>query len=189
MATQFNEVVAVDLKHFRRGIYFLHLIDLHTRFSLAKIIKSKHPSVIVRNVIMMWVANGFGTPEKLLIGSGGEFANESFKEMAEQFNVEICSTAAESPWQNGICERNHAVIDTCVEKSLEDDPTIELDVALAWAVNAKNAIFNCKGFSPYQPVLGQNPNSPSAMTNHIPALEGVATNALHSVRKAYIKAV
>ena len=27
MATQFNEVVAMDLKHFRRGIYFLHLID------------------------------------------------------------------------------------------------------------------------------------------------------------------
>ena len=30
MATQFNEVVAMDLKDFRRGIYFLHLIDLHT---------------------------------------------------------------------------------------------------------------------------------------------------------------
>ena len=58
----------------------------------------------------MWVANGFGTPKKLLTDNGGEFANESYKEMAEQFNVEICSTAAESSWQNGICERNHAVI-------------------------------------------------------------------------------
>ena len=57
--------------------------------------------------------------------------------MAEQFNVDIYSTAAESPWQNVICERNHAVIDTCLEKILKDDPTIELDVALAWAVNAK----------------------------------------------------
>ena len=61
--------------------------------------------------------------------------------MAEQFNVEICGTVAESPWHNGICERNHAVIDTCVEKILEDDSTIELDVALAWAVNAKKCHF------------------------------------------------
>ena len=67
IATQFNEVVAMDLKHFRRGIYFLHLIDLHTRFSLAKIIKSKHPSVIVQNVIIMWVANGFATPKSFLL--------------------------------------------------------------------------------------------------------------------------
>ena len=94
MATQINEVVAMDLKHFRRGIYFLHLIDLHTRFILAKIIKSKHPFVIVQNVIMMWIANGFRTPKKFLIDSGGEFANESYKEMAEKFNVEICSTAS-----------------------------------------------------------------------------------------------
>ena len=50
-------------KHFRRGIHFLHLTDLHTQFSLAKIIKSKPPSVIIQSVIIMWVANGFGTPK------------------------------------------------------------------------------------------------------------------------------
>ena len=53
---------------------------------------------------------------EFLIDDGGEFANESYKETAEQFNVEIYSTAAESTWQNGICKRNHAVIDTRVEK-------------------------------------------------------------------------
>ena len=52
----------------------------------------------------MLVANGFGTPKKFLIDNGGEFANKSYKEMAEQLSVEICSTAAESPWQSGICE-------------------------------------------------------------------------------------
>ena len=46
----------------------------------------------------MWVASGFGTSKKLLIDNGREFANESYKKMAEQINVEICSTAAESPW-------------------------------------------------------------------------------------------
>ena len=51
-----------------------------------------------------------------------------------------------------------------------------MDVVLARVVNEKNAIFNHKGFSPYQLVLGQNPNLPSVVTDQIPVLEGVATN-------------
>ena len=62
-------------------------------------------------------------------------------------------------------------------------------------MNAKNVIFNNKGFSPWL-VLGQYPNLPSVMTDHIPAVEGAATNervvmhlnALHAARQAYIKA-
>ena len=33
----------------------------------------------------------------------------------EQFNIEICSTSANSPWQNGISERNHSIVDMCEE--------------------------------------------------------------------------
>ena len=43
--------------------------------------------------------------------------------MTANFNVELCSTGKESPWQNGICERNHAVIDLCVKNMLEDGQT------------------------------------------------------------------
>ena len=95
----------------------------------------------------------------------------------------------------GICERNHSVIDLCVEKMTEDDRDLSIEVALAWAVNAKNAISNYSGFSPYQLVLGQNPNLPSVLTDDLPALEGksdqdfvaVHLNALHAARKAYVK--
>ena len=59
---------------------------------------------------------------------------------------------------------------TCVEKMLEDDQTLSLEVALAWAVNAKNSISNYSGFSPYQLVLGQNPNLPFVLTDDLPAL-------------------
>ena len=63
--------------------------------------------------------------------------NESYHEFAEQFNVEISATGAQSPWCNGICEYNHYVIDVCVQKLQEKDPNVNLNVALAWAVNAK----------------------------------------------------
>ena len=54
----------------------------------------------------------------------------------------FANTGAESPWQNGICERNQSVIDLCVEKMIEDNRDLSIEVALAWAVNAKNAISN-----------------------------------------------
>ena len=196
LATRFNETVAMDLKEFKPGIYFLHIIDIYTRFSLAKVIKRKLPSVIVDNVILMWIASGLGAPEKFLTDNGGEFCNEVYKEMAEQFNVQVCTTGAQSPWSNGICERNHAVTDAAVCKMMEDDPHMSIETALAWAVNAKNAMLNHNGFSPYQLVYGQTPNLPSVLSNKLPALEnGVNSetvarhlNALHAARRAFIKA-
>ena len=62
------------------------------------------------------------------------------------------------------CERNHYIVDVCVEKMTEDDPSMKLEVALAWAVNAKNSMQNHNGFSPIQLVSGTNPNLPSLRT-------------------------
>ncbi|CAC5379708.1 unnamed protein product [Mytilus coruscus] len=60
--------------------------------------------------------------------------------MYANLNIEVINTAAYSPFQNGICERNHAVVDDCVAKILEDQPKLNLEIALAWAVNAKNSL-------------------------------------------------
>ena len=35
---------------------------------------------------------------------------------------EMTLPPAESPWQNGLCEQNHAVVDRCLEKIMEDNP-------------------------------------------------------------------
>lgn len=43
LATEFNEVVAIDLKEWKPGVYFLHMIDMATRFSLAALINRKTP--------------------------------------------------------------------------------------------------------------------------------------------------
>ena len=144
----------------------------------------------------MWIASGFGAPGRFLIDKGGMFANNLYKEMTVRFNVEVCNTGAESPWQNGICERNHAGINLCIEKMLEDDQTLSLEVALAWAVNTKNSISNYSGFSPYQLDLEQNPSLPSVLTDDLPALEDnseqdsmtLHLNALHAARKTFVKA-
>ena len=97
LANKFNQVIAMDLKHSKDGVYFLYLIDLFSRFSLSQVITRKSPSVIVDAVIKMWIASVSGAPRKFLIDNGGEFANNLYNEMAAHFNVEVCSTGAESP--------------------------------------------------------------------------------------------
>ena len=194
LATRFNEVIAMDLKKFG-DVYFLQLIDLFTRFCKSEVIMRKTPSVIIDSVITEWIGAGMGAPDKFLIDNGGEFDNESYHEFAEQFNVEICATGAQSPWSNGVCERNHYVIDVCVQKLREEDPNVNLNVALAWAVNAKNSMMNYNGYSPIQLVLGINPNLPFISSNKLPAMEDIEVsdilrkhlNTLHAARHAYVK--
>ena len=94
-------------------------------------IKDKLPSTITNKVMFMWIGSGLGAPQKFLPDSGGAFANEEYWDMFENLNIEVMKTAAESSWQNGLCEQNHYVTDRCLEKILEDDPEMPLNIALA----------------------------------------------------------
>ena len=67
--------------------------------------------------MIMWIGSGLGVPKNLLADNGEEFANEEYKDMCSNLNIEPIHTAAYSPWQNGICERNHAVVDDCLQNS------------------------------------------------------------------------
>ena len=77
LATRFNEVVAMGLKK-------------------SKVITRKIPSVIIDSVVAKWTGASMSAPDKFLIGKVGEFDNESCRELAEQFNVGICATGAQS---------------------------------------------------------------------------------------------
>ena len=42
--------------------------------------------------------------------------------MKAMFNIEDMTTAAYSPWQNGLCEKGHQVIDAMFEATERDHP-------------------------------------------------------------------
>ena len=42
------------------------------------------------------------------------------KTLCENFNIRICSTAAESPWSNVLIERHNAILCLTVTKTMED---------------------------------------------------------------------
>ena len=194
LASQFNETIAMDLKTFKKDqVYFIHFIDHATRFSTASVIKSKRRDTIINAFFQCWISI-FGPPEKVLSDNGGEFVNEDFVDLCHNLNINFMTTSAEAPWSNGLVERHNGIIGEVVSKIMEDvECTVE--VALCWAVNAKNSLQNIHGFSPYQMVMGKNPILPSSLTNKLPALEGISSsqlvadnlNALHKARQEYIK--
>ena len=79
------------------------------------------------------MGSGFGPPKKVLVDNGGEFNNDEFMEAMCAFDVFICATGAESPWSNGMCERNHAVVDEMLHKIVDDNPELTVSVALSYA--------------------------------------------------------
>ena len=168
LASSFNEVVAMDLKFFEKSI-ILHLIDHVTRFSVAVIVKSKRPEDIIDGIFKCWITV-FGPPKKFLTDNGGEFANAKFLELCEAMNIRVMTTAAESPWSNGIVERHNAVLAEMLHKTTAEGK-YSLEVALCWVIHAKNSLANVHGFTPYQLTIGVTPKLPGILVDKPPALE------------------
>ena len=192
LATTFNETVALDLKDIR-GHKILHLVDLATKYSVAVKIPNKESSTIITAVFKHWIAY-FGAPGNFLTDNGREFDNQEFRDMCQNLNVVVMTTAAQSPWSNGVVERHNGILGEMVTKTMCDSK-YPFETVLGWAVSAKNALGSVHGYSSNQLVFGRNPNLPSILVDRPPALEGVSTsqvvannlNLIHANRKAYIE--
>ena len=193
MANDFNQILSVDLKIWKDK-YILYMIDVFTRFTVGEIIKNKQPETIVQTIMRNWIKY-FGIMGGIISDNGGEFTSHLMNEVTSQIGVFHHTTGAESPWQNGCNERNHAVCDSMLHGVLQDHPNMPLDTALAWACTAKNTLANVYGYSPYQLVLGQNPRLPNILEDPPPSWEVKSMSkkltehltALHATRKEYVK--
>ena len=141
MATQFNEKVCLDLKKWGNK-WILHMIDMFSRFTVSVFISRKFPSEVINKIMTCWIGAGFGVMQGLLTDNGGEFNADEMRDAASVLNIELCTTAAESPFQNGLCERNHAVTDMMLMKMRENSPNTSLEVLLGWA-NMQRIVCKC----------------------------------------------
>ena len=67
-----------------------------------------------------------------------------------------------------------------VDKMLEEDPKMKIEVAPANAISAKNSMQNHLGFTPIQLVTGILPNIPSVLNSDLPALEEADSNVVNN---------
>ena len=191
----FNEVLALDVGELEER-KFLVMVDMATRYCQAYWIRDKRPETVIKTMLDGWFAI-FGAPVKIFSDNGGEFQNEKVRKMAERWNVKVLTTAAESPWSNGLCEKTVGIIKESLRK-MRDDEEIDLGSALRWVVSARNSLTNNGGFSPNQLVFGKNPSLPNLMgeDSSSPAsrekgseesIVREALNAMHKAREAFIR--
>ncbi|XP_055898556.1 uncharacterized protein LOC129928366 [Biomphalaria glabrata] len=126
--------------------------------------------------------------------NGGEFNSDEFREVASILNIQVGTTTAFSPYQNGLCEQVHAITDHMLMKLKAENSDLHLETLLFWANMAKNSLQMRNGYSSHQLVFGRNPNVPNILQAKLPALEGSTSEvfqkdltALHEARKAYIQ--
>ena len=199
ISMEWNNTVAMDLHEMAQSghtLWYLHVIDLFSRASAAVFITNKRPSTIIEGFLRCWCLV-YGYPKAVLTDNGGEFDNADFQSFAQNNDIIVKTTAAFSPWSNGVVERHNAVLTDMLEKLLADESvSLSKDIVLQHAVFAKNSLANNDGFSPFQVAFGFGPHVPSVLTNKLPALECETTcevvaqnlNALHKSRKLFIEA-
>ena len=193
MANDFNQCVAMDLKIWK-GKPILYMIDCFTRYTVATFLKSKTPEEVVRAFMTHWVRY-FQKPREIITDQGNEFTGSIMMEAMSKLDIICHTTAAYSPWSNGLCERNHYLVDSILLRILIDFPEMDLETALAWACVAKNSLSTVYGFSPFQLVYGRIPSIPNIIDeppnvieikSHSKALED-QLKAMHECRAAFIK--
>ena len=97
---------------------------------IGTLIRTKHLDEIIRCVYLIWIAY-FGSPKKFLSDNGGEFFDETYREMNEKLNVVTLTTAGESSFSNGSVERHNLVVSESLKKTVQDVKCL-LQVALVW---------------------------------------------------------
>ena len=97
---------------------------------------------------------------------------DKMNKVCETFGIKLLTTGAYSPNQDGLCEKNHQIVDKIIEKLISDDKQLPFAEALSSAVFAKNMLVNVYGYSPLQLVIGKQPKLPGATSDQLTALEG-----------------
>ena len=192
-----DQILTVDLKEWKgkgNKRYICYLIDMFSRLTTGSFIQNKLPDTIVNCILIHWISK-FGIFRGIHSDIGGEISNSVMHDVAGKLGVEVTTTASYSPHQNGINERNHAVVDLMVTRMLESDKHLSPETALLWAFNAKNSLENQFGYSPFQLHIGKNPRLLSATCDGPPALENDSlsknfvkhVNAMFSAREEFVK--
>ena len=105
------------------------------------------------------------------------------------------TTAAESPFSKGRCERTVGLIKNGLRKLKEDGVKWKKEIILYWIVMARNTLQMVGGYSPYQLVFGRNPEIPILTGDVSPSMKEELPNAslreileyAHKAKEIYVQ--
>ena len=86
--SDFNDTVAVELHQLGSNIWYLHMINEFSTFSSTCIVYDKKPETFIEMFIKHWISF-YGAPKRLVSDNGGEFNNESVRDICEIFALKL----------------------------------------------------------------------------------------------------
>ena len=167
--TDFNDRICMDgLKWTNSNgttFHLYHIVDWATRFQAACIAPARSSEAAIQQVINMWF-QWAGAPSEMLVDAATELNSDEFSNFAQRYNIKLTTISTEAPFQDGKAER-HGDILKSMRSKFDQEHAIEsyhdLQQALWWCVQAKNACSLRKGYAPEVLVLGKHTRLPGAV--------------------------
>eukprot|EP00971_Amphidinium_carterae_P280152 5561133-Amphidinium_carterae.1 len=200
----FNETLAMDCLILNppglASETWLHCIDMGTRYQTACKVGDGHTPTsasVLHGLQTCWLIP-FGFPRHVLLDQGSEF-KQTLRQYLEQHHTQVLVTNAQSPWENGVCERAGGRLKEILQLTWEDvEPYDTNDVfeSVVTAVYAHNRFTDRSGFTPFQRVIGVLPRAAvDLLADHDPPAEiasvsgqGTDFHRAQEVRTAALKA-
>ena len=162
----FNERVGLDilsLLHWSdatRSVKCLNIVCHGTLFQMIIPLWSGTTALDVRHAYREGWQRWARDPKQVVLDPASENLHDIFLDPLELNSVETEVTAAESPWQAGITEANGRAFKIVFKKMLDSTQPGdkgEYEECVDATVLARNVLLRTHGFSPYQHVLGPDP--------------------------------
>lgn len=168
--SDFNDRVCVDGMDWTnsqgKNFHIYHIVDWSTNFHIAKIAPNRSSVEAIHMIGNAWISWA-GSPGAMLVDAGTEFNSQEFSEFAQAHNIKVTTISTEAHFQNGKSERHGAVLQTMLTKFEKDHPIVsyhDLEKALWWCTQAKNACSLKRGYAPEVLVLGKHTKLPGSVT-------------------------
>lgn len=135
-----------------------HFVDYSSNFHVACWSPEQSTEAFVGRLSQRWISWA-GTPGELVADSGREFISAEFAQFCQEHGIKSTITSVEAPWQNAKAERHGGVLKTMLSKYDLEHPIMngaQLEIALAFCTQAKNACSLKGGYAPEVLVLGKH---------------------------------
>ena len=157
LPTSFNAELQVDLLFIREHV-ILHMIDVATRFTVAKIVRSRDTDDVLTAMQEAWISL-FGPPSVIVADQEGALSGPTGGAWMANRDIKYVPKATYA--HAAVVERHNALlrrqVHLLLEQSNEDGLRVPFSAVLAESVFAKNALLRINNFTPYEAVLGRTP--------------------------------
>ena len=173
----FNDRISIDgltwTSNKGRTYHVYHVIDWATNFHMAHVAPSRTSEDAIQALMTMWLSWA-GAPGEILVDAASEFNGEEFMNFLQSHNIKSTTISPEAHFQNGKAERHGAILDKMLTKFNSEHEVLnygDLQKALWWCIQAKNACSLKGGFAPEVLVLGKHTRLPGSVSsdNLLPA--------------------